>query len=44
MAAIIKSEQTVLAKVESLFTDLSAQIATLATKVNRKNNSIKDLE
>jgi hypothetical protein len=42
MAAIIKSEQTELAKVESLSTDLSAQIAILATEVNTKMDSVKD--
>jgi uncharacterized coiled-coil DUF342 family protein len=36
MVAIMKSEQTVLAKVESLSTDLSAQIVILATEVNIK--------
>ena len=42
MAAIIKSEQTVLAKVESLTNDLSAQIVILATKVNIKIDSINE--
>lgn len=42
MAAIIKSEQTVLAKVESLSTDLSAQIAILATEVNIKIDSVNE--
>lgn len=42
MAAITKSEQTMLAKVESLTTDLSAQIASLATVVNTDINSVKE--